>query len=68
MVEMGLTTPHIDQIIADFEADSGIMAAKISGSGLGDCVLALGEIKEEHFPHTLLELKISKQGLQIEGA
>lgn len=42
MARLGVSDDVLDQIIADAIEDEGVMAAKISGSGLGDCVAALG--------------------------
>lgn len=47
MEELGVSDPTLDQIIADAVAHPGVMAAKISGSGLGDCVVALGDVAPE---------------------
>lgn len=41
MAELGVNTPELDAIIARLRADSGILGAKISGSGLGDCAIGL---------------------------
>jgi mevalonate kinase len=36
---------HLDNIIKVLEEDPGIIASKISGSGLGDCIISLGQLK-----------------------
>lgn len=41
MNAMGLNTPEIDHIIEDFNKNNAIAGCKISGSGLGDCVIAI---------------------------
>lgn len=46
MEELGLSTPELDEIVATLEADVGVVGAKISGSGRGDCVVALGCIEQ----------------------
>jgi mevalonate kinase len=39
---LGVSTPTLNQFIDVLRADSQILGAKISGSGLGDCVIGLG--------------------------
>lgn len=41
MVELGVSDPVLERIIGEAEV---AMAAKISGSGLGDCVVAIGPV------------------------
>ncbi len=43
MESLGVNTPDIRGIINNLRQQPGILGAKISGSGLGDCVVALGE-------------------------
>lgn len=40
---LGTSDPHLNHMIDKLQSIDGILAAKISGSGLGDCVVALGE-------------------------
>lgn len=47
MVELGVSDATIDGIIAEA---SGALGLKISGSGLGDCVLALGAVPDGFNP------------------
>lgn len=44
MVELELSTPHIDAMVKQLTRQ-GIQGVKMSGAGLGDCVIALGPIK-----------------------
>lgn len=50
MEQMHLSNPNIAHIIQRLNLDPGILAAKISGSGLGDCVIGLGQLHNTHFP------------------
>lgn len=52
MENLGVTTPALDEIINSFKNDSRILGAKISGAGLGDCVIGLGEIPDA--PHVMI--------------
>lgn len=42
MEELGVSDPILDSLIRDAQGTEGLLAAKISGSGLGDCVVAVG--------------------------
>jgi len=60
MVDLGVSDPTLNRIIATARAQPGTLAAKISGSGLGDCVLALGEV-----PDGFTQAGISRQGVSL---
>lgn len=53
MVELGVSDPTLDQIIADATRAPETLAAKISGSGLGDCVAAFGPTPVDFRPVTI---------------
>ena len=66
---MGVSHPVLDQICESLSAIPTISGAKISGSGLGDCVIGLGSISKNdyHGPGTLLEhIELSPQGLIVQ--
>lgn len=48
MQALGVSLPVIDELIQNLLSESSILGAKISGSGLGDCVIGLGEVKTGH--------------------
>ena len=50
MVELRVSDPMLDALVARARSEAGVMAAKISGSGLGDCILALGPLVAQHQP------------------
>ncbi|MEM1143272.1 MAG: mevalonate kinase [Pseudomonadota bacterium] len=60
MVDLGVSDPTLDQIVATARTQAGTLAAKISGSGLGDCVLALGEV-----PEGFTQAGIARQGVSL---
>mgnify|MGYP001176082362 CR=1 FL=1 len=76
MDSMGLNTPELEEICDILQRDPDIYGAKISGSGLGDCIVAVGEaslwekelndlsIMYEKYP--LYELDIDPIGLSME--
>ena len=56
--ELGVSTPLIEELIAHLCRDTEIYGAKISGSGMGDCVIAVGESsKKRLFPRTIRSAK-----------
>lgn len=59
----GVSTDKIDEITQTLTANPSIYGAKLSGSGLGDCVIALGELTENPFGTALLPLHIQTQGV-----
>ncbi|MEM9342512.1 MAG: hypothetical protein AAGA87_05660 [Pseudomonadota bacterium] len=61
MARLGVSDDATDGIIAGAAGTDGLMACKISGSGLGDCVLAVGA-KPEGF----VEAPLAAEGLRIE--
>ena len=46
MVELGLTTPELDDLLATLRGAPDVYGAKIAGAGLGDSVIAVG--REDH--------------------
>lgn len=73
--ELGVSTPLIEELIAHLCQDTKIYGAKISGSGMGDCVIAVGELsKHTAFPENdrqrqagvkEISVKISSRGLSL---
>ena len=69
---LGVTNPTIESIIELLLLQNTILGAKISGAGLGDCVIAIGSLPDGLFPHNIvqenqgvqqLSVKISTQGV-----
>ncbi len=50
MTTLQLSNASLDEIVTQLNALPGVMAAKISGAGLGDCVIALGQLAPNSFP------------------
>ncbi len=65
MEELGVADSTLLEMIRRLEATPGIMAAKISGSGLGDCVFGLGEAEWTSCPWQKLALQLSPQGMSL---
>lgn len=71
MQALGVSTPLLDELIERLRSDQAIQGAKISGSGLGDCILGLGKAQhlglEERYPGVLqLAVQVSQEGVRIE--
>lgn len=62
MEQLGVCDQTLAQIIAKARRDPDLMAAKISGSGLGDCVVALGSV-----PERFKKAELATEGLIIHG-
>ncbi len=62
MTALSVNTPHLQAIIEKLMIEPEILGAKISGSGLGDCVVGLGTAKDiEQIP-----IAIATQGVRCE--
>ena len=64
MEEMGLCNAALAEIIEGFSALK--IPAKISGSGLGDCAIGLGDFPVSQYPAYLLG--VSAEGFRLEDA
>ena len=64
MQQMQLSTEHIDHLIEILEKQPNILAAKISGAGLGDCVIGLGQCATSTLD--LTPVAISQTGVTVE--
>ncbi|MCG7494394.1 mevalonate kinase [Thalassobius sp. Cn5-15] len=58
--QLGVSDDTLDRIIAEAQADTHVQAVKISGSGLGDCVVAIGAV-----PEGFTSAKLAAKGLTI---
>lgn len=48
MESLGVSSPLLQAMVNDLRRQPGVCGAKISGSGLGDCVIAIGELPESY--------------------
>lgn len=66
MSGLGLVDKNLDQIATNLRASSSIYGAKISGAGLGDCIIGLGKLSKDFLDRTNQEyfsLKTTNQGV-----
>lgn len=61
MDALGVNTPVLNHIVEIMRQDANILGAKISGSGLGDCVVGLGVLN-----NTSLKINMTAQGVLCE--
>lgn len=66
MQALGVSNRELDEIQALLASLPGVYGAKISGSGLGDCVLALGSADLRAPPYPVIPASISTQGVSID--
>ncbi|MEM9357142.1 MAG: galactokinase family protein [Pseudomonadota bacterium] len=60
MAELGVSDNTLDKIVESACQDPTVMAAKISGAGLGDCVVAMGALPDGFTP-----MNIAQSGLVV---
>lgn len=65
MDALGVNSAALSGIVYALRADPGILGAKISGSGLGDCVIGLGRPTGGAFPHPVIPVDVAEQGLLV---
>ncbi|EKD72444.1 MAG: hypothetical protein ACD_45C00675G0008 [uncultured bacterium] len=66
MDALGVNTPIMREIIYSLRQQPAILGAKISGSGLGDCVVALGKGKIENLATSTIPVQIAQRGVYCE--
>jgi mevalonate kinase len=64
MAAIGVSNGKLAAIVRLLLRDPAILGAKISGSGLGDCVIGLGKAKRTRWPYESLPVTISPQGIK----
>lgn len=66
MDALGVNDATLSEIIYRARALPAILGAKISGSGLGDCVLLLGELAPQALaPYSQLSVRVSPRGTEV---
>ena len=66
MDAIGVSNSTLAGINYELRRDPGIFGSKISGSGLGDCVVGIGKPERLDFPYPLIPLEISSKGIVVE--
>lgn len=70
MESLGVSTPLLYDMVISLREQKNMRGAKISGSGLGDCVIGLGEMTEAYAHQNAavqpVSVQMSSQGVQCE--
>ena len=64
MAAIGVSNGKLAAIVRLLLLDPAVLGAKISGSGLGDCVIGLGKSRRAKWPYEALPVMISRQGAE----
>jgi mevalonate kinase len=67
MDAIGVCDGKLAGIVYALRKAPGVLGAKISGSGLGDCVIGLGGARAEAFSYDQLPTAMATEGLRIEA-
>lgn len=66
MAAMGVDTAELRSIANVLRSDPGVYGAKISGSGLGDCVVAVGRRRVTASDERDIDVVIAEEGVRFE--
>ena len=64
MAGMGVVDANLDQLACNLRSQATIHGAKISGAGLGDCVIGLGKLTKNLFKENQFDIQTTIQGLK----
>ena len=67
MDAMGVNNEALARIVFALRRDAGIVGAKISGSGLGDCAVGMGRLQAPYPAGEVMEIEIDPAGVRREG-
>lgn len=66
MDALGVCDATIADMIYRLRSDQNVLGSKISGSGLGDCVIALGIEDDNDMPYEAIPVAVSPYGVRID--
>jgi mevalonate kinase len=66
MAAIGVSNAKLSEIAHALRITPGILGSKISGSGLGDCVIGLGKAKRKKWPYRVLAVEMTGNGVRVE--
>ena len=67
MAAIGVSNDHLDAVVQRLRRDPEIRGAKISGAGLGDCVMGIGIASGSEWPFQIIPAQVSHQGVFIDN-
>ena len=62
---LGTSTPTLTHLVSTCKKIPGIIGAKTSGAGFGDCIIAVGQLPPHTFPRNKKEKKLGIQQFDI---
>jgi mevalonate kinase len=65
MDAIGVSSERLSEIVWALRRDRNVYGSKISGSGLGDCVVGLGRAGDAEWPGERIDVHASARGLEI---
>ena len=66
MDALGVNNAALSDIVHALRSDPGILGAKISGSGLGDCAIGLGRLEGGPWTREVMPVGIDRKGIHLE--
>jgi len=66
MRRLGVSNETLEDLVAQLRRDDCIFGAKISGAGLGDCVVGIGIAEGYDGPHERIPVVLSTEGVRID--
>ncbi|WP_143821048.1 mevalonate kinase [Motiliproteus sp. MSK22-1] len=66
MDSLGVNDRKLADIIYRLRESDGVYGAKISGSGLGDCVISLGELQQLDIPYEQIPVQVDSDGVLVD--
>jgi len=64
--ELGVSTPELDQCAATLQNIPSVHGAKISGSGMGDCVIGWGNANASCSSFEQFDIMTAREGIRLE--
>lgn len=62
---LGVNQINLSELIFSLRDCPGVYGAKISGSGLGDCVVGIGKLKKNFFPQNICQKKAGVRQIEV---
>jgi mevalonate kinase len=64
-IAMGVSTTTLEKLISSLHTKPSVRGVKISGAGLGDCVVGLGKIPLNTFPQNNIQKKLGIKQIEV---
>ena len=67
MEDLGVCDDTLSDIVTTLRSMPDILGTKISGSGLGDCVLGIGTLTTVDWPYRVIPVHFTTEGVRDES-